>query len=88
MVVVDLFVLDERQRAEAVGFVDVDFVEVVALFREQYVAVPQELGLAEGVLFGDAASQGVVVVAGFRRAQALSQLSTHFEGLLDAQVEL
>ncbi|WP_238384908.1 hypothetical protein [Hahella chejuensis] len=47
MEVIDLFVLDERQRAEAAGFVDVDFVEVVALFREQHVAVPQELGLAD-----------------------------------------
>ncbi|ABC30514.1 hypothetical protein HCH_03782 [Hahella chejuensis KCTC 2396] len=61
---------------------------MVALFREQHVAVPEDLGLAEGVLFGDAASQGVIVVAGFRRAQALSQLSTHFEGQLDAHIDL
>ena len=42
---------------EAVGFVQVEIVDAVALLAEQYVAVPQKCGFAEFVLFADAAAQ-------------------------------
>lgn len=37
---------------------------MVALFAEQYVAVPEEFGGAEFILFVDAAAQGIVGVGG------------------------
>ena len=64
VVEVALVVFDKGQGLEAVGFVQVELVDAVALFAEQDVAVPQEFSFAEFVLFADAAAQGVEGVGG------------------------
>ena len=51
MVVVDLVVLDLRQRAEGAGFKHIEFLVAGA-------------GFAKGILLADAAAQSIVSVAG------------------------
>ena len=56
VVEVALVVFDKGQGPEAVGFVQVELVDPVALLTKQHVAIPQERGFAEFVLFADAAA--------------------------------
>jgi len=64
LVEVALVVFDKGQGLEAVGFVQVELVDAVTLLAEQHVAIPQECGFAEFILFADATAQGVVGVGG------------------------
>ena len=54
----------QRQRAEAVGFVDVTAMTIRVVFGDEFVALPEELGGFPVDGFADAAAERVVAVAG------------------------
>lgn len=56
------FAVEQGQRAEAVGFVEIGAVVPVAALGEQAFAEPEELGIAPVDLLGDASAEGVVAV--------------------------
>jgi hypothetical protein len=62
VVEINLVAFDKRQWFEAAGFVQIEFLRVVALFAPQRVAVPEEFGSTERILLAHAAAEGVVGV--------------------------
>ena len=60
MIVVDLTVSDLSQGHVAVGFVQIGDVQIIAFFRQDDIAAPQESGFAKRVLLFDSASERIV----------------------------
>ena len=62
VVVINLVVLDLRERAKAAGFVEIGFLDVVACLLREHVVGPQEGGDAEVVGLVDAPAEWVVFI--------------------------